>query len=357
MKIGIIGAGQLARMLALAAHPLNIECICMGVSKEDCAGSVSTVRVIAANDEANIADFARSVDVITFENENVEVAFAETLLQYAPLYPGVAALQLSQDRLLEKRGLQALGIPVAPFMQVNAREDLLGCVQQLGFPSILKTRRFGYDGKGQYRLTKKEDIEKAWNLLGAQPLILEGFVDFECEVSIIGVRRKNGDTAFYPLTQNTHQDGVLRLSMAPYVNQMLQIQAQRYAKTLMGSLDYVGVLAIEFFVTKEGLVANEIAPRVHNSGHWTIEGAHTSQFENHVRAICDLPLGSTDLVIPSMMINCLGEMPAREFVLQYPQTHFHDYQKTPRAGRKVGHVTVCSHTGFYDYQMVIDKLT
>lgn len=355
MRVGIIGAGQLARMLALAAHPLNIKCHCMGISKEDPAVPVSDVTIVAGNDEKVIEEFAHSVDVITFENENVDRALASVLSGSSPLRPGIDALEMSQDRLVEKRGFEILNIPVAPFVEINSLDDLkVAATQDIGFPCILKTRRFGYDGKGQYVIKSEDDLEKAFSVLGEHPLILEGFVNFDCEVSIVAVRRQNGDTAFYPLTKNEHRDGILRVSTAPFVQDDLQAKAEACAETLMSSLEYVGVLAIELFVNDGELIVNEFAPRVHNSGHWTIEGAQTSQFENHIRAVCDLPLGSTALVQPSMMINFIGHMPLREEVLAYPGAHFHDYQKSAREGRKLGHVTVCSDSGFDAYKKLID---
>jgi 5-(carboxyamino)imidazole ribonucleotide synthase len=247
---------------------------------------------------------------------------------------------VSQDRLLEKQLFTQLRIPTPPFRAVDSLDDLRAAVKQLGLPCVLKTRRLGYDGKGQRYLRKPADIEPAWGALGSAPLILEGFIDFEREVSIVGVRGTTGEMRAYPIVANTHRDGILRVTLAPHRNPVLQKAAEVLLKRVLRHFDYAGVLTLEFFVRKGKLVANEMAPRVHNSGHWTIEGAATSQFENHLRAILGLPLGDTTPVGHCAMVNFIGNLPARDAILALPGVHWHDYGKEPRPGRKIGHCTV-----------------
>jgi 5-(carboxyamino)imidazole ribonucleotide synthase len=256
-----------------------------------------------------------------------------------PVYPPLRALEVSQDRLLEKQHFAALGIRTAPYAAVDSEHDLRAAVAQLGLPAILKTRRFGYDGKGQYVLRSENDIAAAWKALGGSPLILEGFVKFQREVSIIAARGRDGATVFYPLTENVHRDGILFTSRA-LLNDGLQAAAENIAQRLLVELDYVGVLCIEFFDVAGELLVNEFAPRVHNSGHWTIEGAETSQFENHLRAVAGLPLGSTASIGFSVMINLIGTLPPLAALLQVPNAHVHFYGKAEKPARKVGHVTV-----------------
>ena len=257
-----------------------------------------------------------------------------------PFLPQPDALGTSQDRLAEKTLFRSLKIPTPEFQAVDSLADLVTAVDRVGLPGILKTRRLGYDGRGQFRLRSARDIEAAWAALGAVPLIYEAFVDFSREVSVIGVRSTSGEIRVYPLAANTHEDGILRHSIAPYRNAGLQKQAETYLKRVFRRFDYAGILTIEFFVRQGRLVANEMAPRVHNSGHWTIEGAATSQFENHIRAILGLPLGSTEAIGHSGMVNFIGTMPAVEAVLSIPGAHFHGYGKAPRPNRKIGHCTV-----------------
>jgi 5-(carboxyamino)imidazole ribonucleotide synthase len=256
------------------------------------------------------------------------------------VYPPVDALRVSQDRLLEKQLFEKLKIPTPPFRAVDSLENLRAAVRELGYPCVLKTRRLGYDGKGQRYVRKPADVEAAWSALGSAPLILEAFVDFEREVSIVGVRSTKGEIRAYPIVANTHRDGVLRVTLAPHRHPTLQKTAEMHLKRVMKHFAYAGVLTIEFFVQRGRLVANEMAPRVHNSGHWTIEGAVTSQFENHLRAILGLPLGDTAPVGHAAMINFLGQLPSRDELLGVPGLHWHDYGKAPRPGRKIGHCTV-----------------
>ena len=340
MKIGIIGAGQLAQMLAHAAEPLDISCHCLANSLHDPAAQVANLHSIDLQDTEALTAFANSVDIITFENENVDPALLKLLQQHATCYPNWQAIQTSQDRLIEKQYLSDLNIPVAPFAAVNSLTELQQATQSLQYPCVLKTRRFGYDGKGQVCIQSAADIDTAWEQLKQQPLILEAWIPFEREVSIIGVRSASGDIKYYPLTENIHQAGILRQSNAPFINESLQQQAQHYCQQVLNQMDFVGVLTIEFFVHDGQLIANEIAPRVHNSGHWTIEGAVTSQFENHIRAILNLPLGNTAAIAATTMFNCIGELPDLTTILELPDAHFHSYHKTARPKRKLAHVTL-----------------
>lgn len=340
MKIGIIGAGQLGRMLALAGYPLGLRFVFLDQSSDAPGGQVGRIIPGAFDDPAKLAELAAEVDVVTFDVENVPVAAVEPIAGKKPFLPPVQALGASQDRLHEKTLFRQLKIPTPEFMAVDSIEDLRVAVENIGLPGVLKTRRLGYDGRGQFYLRKPADIEAAWQTLGTVPLIYEGFVDFSREVSIIGVRSTRGETMFYPLSANTHSQGILRYSIAPYRNASLQKQAETYMRRLLKHLDYAGVLTIEFFVRGGKLIANEMAPRVHNSGHWTIEGAQTSQFENHVRAILGLPLGSTRPNGHSAMMNFIGSIPELGNILKVSGVHFHSYGKEPRPNRKLGHCTI-----------------
>lgn len=340
MKIGIIGAGQLGRMLALAGYPLGLRFVFLDQSPDAPGGQVGRIIPGAFDDAGSLAELANEVDVVTFDVENVPVAAVEPIAAKKPFLPPVKALGASQDRLHEKTLFRQLKIPTPPFAAVDSLEDLHAAVTKIGLPGVLKTRRLGYDGRGQFYLRKPADIETAWQTLGSVPLIYEGFIDFTREVSIIGVRSTRGETMFYPLSANTHAAGILRYSVAPYRNASLQKQAETYMRRLMKHLDYAGVLTIEFFVRGGKLIANEMAPRVHNSGHWTIEGAQTSQFENHVRAILGLPLGSTRPNGHSAMMNFIGSIPQLGNILRVSGVHFHSYGKEPRPNRKLGHCTV-----------------
>ncbi len=332
-KIGILGAGQLALMLAEAASALDIEIVCAG-QPGDCAGQVAQIEPVDLNDAAAVAAFAQKVDLVTVESENIHA----DVLQGLNLYPSAEAIGIAQERLLEKRFFNQCGIATAPYAAVDCLEDLQRAMEEIGVPAILKTRRLGYDGKGQVRLQHGEDAAAAWASVGEVPCILEGMVRFDAEVSLIAARSRNGQIVFYPLVENHHHEGILRVSIAPFLHEELQRQANRYLTVLLEELDYVGVLAVEFFVTEGGLLANEMAPRVHNSGHWTIEGAASSQFENHLRAIAGRELGSTESR-PTVMLNCIGTMPPREETAAFPSLFRHDYGKEARPGRKVGHLT------------------
>ena len=340
MKIGIIGAGQLGRMLALSGYPLGLRFVFLDQSSDAPGAQVGHIIPGAFDDPAKLAELAAAVDVVTFDVENVPVDAISEIARQRPFLPPPNALGVSQDRLHEKKQFRELRIPTAEFAAVDSLADLQAAVVELGLPGILKTRRLGYDGRGQFHLKRASDVEAAWATLGSVPLIYEGFVDFTHEVSIIGVRSTRGEVASYPLCANTHASGILHHSVAPYSHAKLQRQAQTYLKRLLQHFDYAGVLTIEFFVKRGALIANEMAPRVHNSGHWTIEGARTSQFENHIRAILGLPLGSTEGIGHSAMVNFIGEVPPLEHILRLPGAHFHGYGKEPRPNRKLAHCTI-----------------
>ena len=343
MNLGIIGGGQLGRMLALAAHPLGIRTRVLEPSTSASAASVAGHVVAPYDDRDALAHFAETLDVVTYEFENVPVESARWLAERLPVRPAPAALEASQDRFREKSTFQDQSIPTAAFAAVDDARALEAALERLGSPLELKTRRWGYDGKGQAIVRSAADLDAAWQELGERPLIAEGFVRFDRELSIIAVRSIEGAVVCYPLFENRHEGGILRRTVfpAPRVTAEMQAEAETYDRRLLESIDYVGVLALELFDVGGALLANEMAPRVHNSGHCTIEGAATSQFENHVRAVCGLPLGEVDAVGHSVMINLIGSAPATAALLAIPGSRLHLYDKSPRPGRKIGHVTLC----------------
>lgn len=344
MKIGIVGAGQLGRMLALAGYPLGVEFMFLDPGADAPGGHVGPILRGNFDDAAKLRELASKVDLVTFDVENVPVDAVRDIARSRPFLPPPDALGTSQDRLAEKTLFRTLKIPTPAFQAVDSLSDLQAAVAAIGLPGVLKTRRLGYDGRGQFRIERPEDVAVAWAELGTVPLIYEAFVNFSREVSIIGVRSTTGETRIYPLSANTHEQGILRHSIAPYRHAGLQAQAETYLRRLFRRFDYAGVLTIEFFVKRGRLIANEMAPRVHNSGHWTIEGAATSQFENHIRAILGLPLGSTAALGHSGMVNFIGDMPQLATILAIPGVHFHGYGKAPRPNRKLGHCTVTAST-------------
>jgi 5-(carboxyamino)imidazole ribonucleotide synthase len=343
--VGILGGGQLARMLALSGAPLGLRFLVLDTVADACAGQFAPMVVGDYTDEAALAEFASKIDVATFDFENVPAESAQWLAGRVPVFPNPRALAVAQDRLAEKTLFRELGIPVPGFADVATRDALDAAVQELGTPCILKTRRLGYDGKGQFRIKSPADVDAAWNTLGPQAaivgLILEAFVAFERELSVVAVRGRDGEFRAWPLTENWHVDGVLSASLAPArIDAATQATALSHAKRLADALDYVGVFALELFSRDGELLANELAPRVHNSGHWTIEGSETSQFQNHLRAVLGLPLGDTRMLGHACMLNWIGAMPDATPVLREAGGHWHDYGKEPRAGRKVGHATL-----------------
>ena len=340
LRVGIVGAGQLGRMLALAGYPLGIRSLFLDRSADTPGAQVAPSLIGDLEDPARLAELASSSDVVTFDWENISGSALEPLEKITQVRPPRAALEVSQDRLAEKALFARLKIPVAAHAAIDAKRDLVAATQKIGLPGVLKTRRLGYDGKGQFVLREPADIDRAWHAIGGSGLIYEKFQAFSREVSLVGARSAAGDTVFYPLSANTHGGGILRYSTAPYINAKLEHSARLYLKRVMNKLGYIGVLTIEFFVVNGRLVANEMAPRVHNSGHWTIEGCVTSQFENHLRAICDMPLGSSRALGHTAMINFLGKMPDLNRLLAIEGLAFHDYGKEPRPGRKLGHCTI-----------------
>ena len=351
MKIGVIGGGQLGRMLALAGTPLGMNFAFLDPAPDACAAPLGEHLRADYGDPDYLRKLANEVDLVTFEFESVPAETVAFLSQFVPVYPSAEALRIARDRWFEKSMLKDLGIPTPEFADVLSQDDLEAAAARIGLPAVLKTRTLGYDGKGQKVLRKADDVTGAFAELGGVPCILEGFVPFTGEVSLIAVRGRDGQTAFYPLVHNTHEAGILRLSVASS-SHPLQALAEDYAGKVLQHLDYVGVLAFEFFEIDGGLKANEIAPRVHNSGHWTIEGAECSQFENHLRAITGLPLGSTAKLGESAMLNFIGEVPPVEKVIAIEDCHLHHYGKAFKAGRKVGHATLrCPDRATLDRQI------
>ncbi|HEX5096628.1 MAG TPA: 5-(carboxyamino)imidazole ribonucleotide synthase [Acidimicrobiia bacterium] len=345
-QVTVLGGGQLGRMLGLAGLPLGIQFQFLDPVDGAPAEIAGPVVVGALDDLAAASEAAVGADVVTFEWEGVPAATAEHIAAKVPVYPPPRALDVAQDRVTEKQTCNDLGIATAPWRAVDDRAGLTQAVSEIGLPAVLKTRRGGYDGKGQAVLRDEADLDRSWRAVGEVPSILEGFVPFTRELSVLAVRGRDGTAACWPVNENEHRDGVLRVTRAPArgLTPELQARAEACIVPLLADLDYVGVLCVELFDVDGELLANEIAPRVHNSGHWTIEGAQASQFENHVRAVLGWPLGSTAARGVNAMVNCIGAMPDRDTILAIPGAHLHDYGKTPRAGRKVGHVTITATT-------------
>ncbi len=342
MRIGIIGAGQLGQMLGYAARDLGVECCFLDPSDAPPAADCGEVIQRPFDDADALARLAAECDVITYEFENVPVAALHRIEGKVPVYPPAAALRHAQDRLDEKRLFDQLDIPLPGYRTVDTREDILDAINDLGLPVVIKTRRLGYDGKGQSVIRTLDDVDKAWKAVGGSPLIAEQWVSFDYEVSAIGARNVDGDIVIYPLSRNVHEDGILRTSCSPVDAARLAERAETYVQRLLGHLNYVGVLALELFVCDDDLMANEFAPRVHNSGHWTIEGSATSQFENHLRAVLNRPLGSTESLGHAGMVNLIGSIPDAARALKHGVLH--DYGKAPRPGRKLGHITVTAES-------------
>ncbi|TDX31502.1 5-(carboxyamino)imidazole ribonucleotide synthase [Modicisalibacter xianhensis] len=339
MRIGVIGGGQLGRMLAEAGAGFDARFTFLDPSESACAAVHGRHIQADWNDTAALEQLLAASDAITFEFENVSSDVVAMLAEQRPAYPPARALATARDRWSEKSLFRSLDIPLPPVAKIDSQADLDAAVADIGLPAVLKTRTLGYDGKGQKVLRQADDVTDAFAELGNVPLVLEGFIDFDHEVSVVAVRGRDGETRVWPLVRNEHRQGMLHCSV-PQIDHPLQAQAEDYANRVLAELDYVGVMAFEFFVQGDTLLANEIAPRVHNSGHWTIEGAETSQFENHLRAVCGLPLGSTTRLAPCAMLNVIGALPERDAVLAVPGTRWHDYGKAPRPGRKIGHITV-----------------
>lgn len=340
--VGVLGGGQLGRMLALAGYPLDLRFRFLDPAATAPVDGLGERVRGDYTDAAALARFAAGVDVFTYEFENVPVGAARQLERFAPVFPAPDALAVAQDRLTEKTFFRDLGIRTAPFVAVETWADLERAVATVGLPAVLKTRRMGYDGKGQWVMRSPEDVATAWAALGGAPLLVEGFVAFDRECSVLAARGQDGAIACYPVVANTHRDGILRRSLAPApgLARDLETRAEDLVGRALTALGYVGVLAVELFQVGDEFLVNEMAPRVHNSGHWTIEGAETSQFENHLRAICGLPLGSTVARGYSAMLNLIGGAPDLAATLATTGAHAHLYGKAARRGRKVGHITV-----------------
>jgi 5-(carboxyamino)imidazole ribonucleotide synthase len=346
MTVGIVGAGQLGRMLALAGYPLGLDFLCLDPARDAPAGRVAPLLQGSFTDAALLGRLARRCEVVTFDWENVPVGSLARIarLHRTRISPPLTALAAGQDRVAEKQLFEKLAIPTTRWHAVGSRAELARALAKVGTPGVLKTRRFGYDGKGQALIRSAAEAERAFRALGHVPLLYEEWIGFDCEVSIIGARSISGEIAIYPLCGNVHGEGILRLTRAPFGRAEWQRAAARYLRRVLKHFGYSGILTIEFFVRAGKLIANEMAPRVHNSGHWTIEGAATSQFENHLRAILDLPLGGTQARGYSAMINLIGTLPPRPKLLAHRDLHLHDYDKKPRPGRKVGHCTLVERT-------------
>ncbi|PQV64395.1 5-(carboxyamino)imidazole ribonucleotide synthase [Abditibacterium utsteinense] len=347
MTIGILGGGQLGRMLVLAGAPLGLGFKIFDPSPDAVAGKLAPLLCDDINDVPALGWFAKGLDVVTYEWENVPVSSAKFLGERVPVFPPALALEISSDRLKEKSFFRENNVPTPAFAALETRGELDLAVREIGLPAVLKTRKFGYDGKGQFVIKTVRDVERAWQELGGVPLILEQFVAFDREVSLLAVRGRNGEKKFYPLVENHHQGGILRLSLAPapHLSADLQRDAEELAGKLLDELGYVGVMALELFQVGNRLLANEIAPRVHNSGHWTIEGSKCSQFENHLRAVAGLPLGSTQMKTEfAAMVNCIGHLPPLCEVLKIEGAHPHFYGKEAKPNRKVGHITLVANS-------------
>ena len=344
-RIGVIGSGQLGRMMALAGTPLDVEFVFFDDAKSSPSSNLG--KCIYPNDKGSLENFLRSVDVITYESENTDIELVRRINSTKPVYPGEASLSKSQHRLVEKNTFKSLGINTAKFLRVTTKEELIDAANQLGLPLVLKTTTMGYDGKGQAVVKASSDIDIAWNQLAGHELIAESFIDFSRELSVIAVRDTLGNTKVYPIAENEHHDGILRVSRVPAkaLSQAKQKQAQDYITTMLNHLDHVGVLTLELFDCENELIVNEMAPRVHNSGHWSMEGSYCSQFENHVRAICGMPLGNTQAKQPAAaMINIIGKNGNRDSVLSTPNAHLHMYSKEERLNRKLGHINILGKT-------------
>ncbi|HIM95058.1 MAG TPA: 5-(carboxyamino)imidazole ribonucleotide synthase [Gammaproteobacteria bacterium] len=342
MKIGVLGAGQLGRMLAISGYPLNHQFGFSGNSNDEPSALLG--HMFALEDSAdNIESLVAFADVITYESENTDVAIVKEICKNVAVYPGEKSLFTTQHRGREKALFDQLDIPCASYQMVNSEADLKAAVEKIGLPAILKTATEGYDGKGQFLMRDANQITEAWQSMNGVESILEGFVNFKRELSLIAVRGIDNDHRYYPLVENTHHNGILRLTIAPAqdIDPAVQTTAEHYMQTLLDEMGHVGVLTIELFETEGGLVVNEMAPRVHNSGHWSIEGANTSQFENHVRAITGMPLGDTTPIHNfSAMVNIIGKIGPTNIVLKMPNAHLHLYDKTERADRKLGHINI-----------------
>lgn len=342
MRVGVLGGGQLGRMLALAGHPLGLSMRFLDPSPYAPVKHLGEFVVGDYQDSRALGEFITDLDVVTYEFENVPAEAVEWIAQRVPVYPPARALRVAQDREQEKKFFAKASLDVHPWRAAHEPGELDAALAAIGVPCVIKTLRGGYDGKGQGVARTLPEARALAEQLGGRAIIVESFVPFSRELSLIAARSRDGSFSAYPLTENIHAGGILRQSTAPAqdVPERIEKAADAHVRALMAELDYVGVLAVEFFEHDGALLANEMAPRVHNSGHWTIEGAATSQFENHLRAICDMPLGATSVRGHAAMVNLIGDWPDARDMLRVPGAHVHLYAKSPRPGRKVGHVTV-----------------
>jgi len=357
MKIGVLGAGQLGRMMAISGYPLNHQFGFSGNSNDEPSALLGHMFALEDNAD-NIESLVAFADVITYESENTDVEIVREINKNVPVYPGEKSLFITQHRGREKALFDQLNIPCASYQMVNSLTDLERAVAKIGLPAILKTATEGYDGKGQFLMRSEDQIKEAFESMNGVESILEGFVTFKRELSLIAVRDTDNDHKYYPLVENTHHDGILRLTIAPAQNIDVDVQktAEHYMQTLLDEMNHVGVLTIELFETENGLVVNEMAPRVHNSGHWSIEGANTSQFENHIRAITGMPLGDTSLTHNfSAMVNIIGKIGPTQILLTIPNANLHLYDKDERVNRKLGHINITADS-LEDLEKSIEQL-
>ncbi len=344
MRVGILGGGQLGMMLSQSGKPLGHTVVILDPSEQACAAKFSDHIATPFDDGEGLKKLADQSDVVTYEFENLPLASVEMIAGTTDVFPSLQALKVTQDRLFEKEFCEKIGISCAPYVSVPDGSSLEEATKTVGFPCILKTRRLGYDGKGQVFLKTADDIPEAKELADKQECILEQCINFTKECSIICTRGKDGEVVTYPLTENTHQDGILRLSLAPAdVNDETTKQAQDIAQKALEEFSYVGTLTVEMFILEDGSIAvNEFAPRVHNSGHWTIEGVNASQFENHMRAITGMQLIRPVIQGYCAMVNIIGEAPDLSEIEHEDGVHVHMYGKSERPGRKIGHITIVS---------------
>lgn len=352
--IGVLGSGQLGRMFAIAARRMGYRVHTFSPDSDTPTGQVADHEVEASYDDLDaVRDFARGVSVVTFEFENVLSATVEAAAEYSLVRPSGAVLHTTQNRLREKTYLSSHGFPVAPYKHVVSLDNLRAALGEIGCPAVLKTAGFGYDGKGQSKINSLDEADQAWQSLNGQEAVLEGFIDFECEVSVVAARGLDGAFVHYGVVANAHRNHILDISIAPApVAPEIAHEAVEIARGVLESLDVVGVMCVEFFLTRSGkLLINELAPRPHNSGHFTFDACITSQFEQQLRAVCGLPLGSTELLRPAAMANLLGDLwqdgePNWAAACAYPEVKLHLYGKLEaRPGRKMGHLTALASTG------------
>lgn len=339
MNVGILGGGQLAQMMAQAGSKLDMSFMFLCPDPQACAAPFGQHLCAPFENEEAKRQLAKWADLVTYEFENIPAEHVESLEKQIDLHPSSSALAVARDRLKEKRRFRSLEIPTAEFMPVDSLDELQEAIAVVGLPAILKTRTMGYDGKGQAVLRRPEDLPEAWTQVGEVPCIVESMVELTRELSIIAARSRTGELAFYPLSENHHREGILRLSLSRQGHPQ-QSTAQSLIQRLLYELDYVGVLALELFQVGDEFYANEMAPRVHNTGHWTIDGAQTSQFENHLRAICGMPLGATDAPVQAAMVNLIGLLQDEATIREFPGATPHFYGKSERPGRKVGHINL-----------------